>query len=107
MKKALLYLSAAAFTAHFASAALAEDYGKAYDEMKRPDEMGMKSSMMGKHDMSGTVEAIDHKTGMMKVKTGVGALDVHFPPPTIKDLKPGDSITLHLGYTKGSEMMKK
>lgn len=107
MKKALLYLSAAVLAANFASAALADDYGKAYDEMKRPDAMGMKSTMMGRHDMAGTVETIDHKTGMIKVKTGVGPMDIHFPPPTIKDLKPGDSITLHLGYSKGGEPMKK
>jgi len=73
-------------------------------------ESGMKSSAkmedrMGKHDMTGTVEKIDHAKGMIQLKTDVGTLNLHFPPPSIKDLKMGDAITVSLSYSK--TMMKK
>jgi hypothetical protein len=32
--------------------------------------------------------------------TGTGDLHLHFPPDTVKDLKDGDKITVHLGFTK-------
>lgn len=103
MKKFLFYLTAALFAGNVATAAVAADYGMKAAE-KPKGEMGMQAKMMGEHKMSGTVEKIDHKTGMMKFKTGEGDLQLHFPPPMIKDLKAGDSITVQLGYTKGGEM---
>ncbi len=69
-------------------------------------EMDHKMMMMGKHEMSGTVESIDPKTGWLKVKTGEGTLDVHFPPDSIKDLKTGDTITVHLSFSKKGGTMK-
>ncbi len=58
----------------------------------------MKSQMMGRHHMPGTVTAVDHATGIVKVDSLGMPLVVHFPPPTIKDLKVGDKISLLLGY---------
>lgn len=58
---------------------------------------------MGRHAMSGKVESVDHKTGWVKVKTDEGTLTVHFPPDSIKDLKDGETITVHLGYTRGEK----
>ena len=54
--------------------------------------------MMGEHNMPGTVTAVDHATGIVKLNSLGMHLVVHFPPPTIAGLKPGDSISLHLGY---------
>lgn len=54
--------------------------------------------MMGEHNMPGTVTSVDHDTGIVKLKSLGMNLVVHFPPPTIKKLKVGDNISLHLGY---------
>lgn len=61
---------------------------------------------MGMHSMSGTIETINSQTGWMKIKTGLGELTIHYPAPTVKDLKKGDKITVHLSYTKGEDQMK-
>jgi hypothetical protein len=55
----------------------------------------------GKHSMSGTISAIDQKTGMLTLKTGAGELKLHFPPPSIQKLKEGETITVHLSYSEG------
>jgi hydrogenase maturation factor len=57
-------------------------------------------NMVGMHEMSATVKAIDSKTGLVDVDAGGMALKVHFPPSTLKELKTGDKITLHLGFAK-------
>ncbi len=61
---------------------------------------------MGRHAMSGTVDKVDHATGMVSLKTGAGDLMLHFPPPTIKELNDGDAITVHLAYSKNSTKTK-
>jgi hypothetical protein len=55
----------------------------------------------GDHSMSGTVTDIDHQTGLLSLKTGAGELQLHFPPQAIKDVKEGDQLTVHLGFSKG------
>jgi hypothetical protein len=60
---------------------------------------GMKHQ--GEHSMSGTVTDIDHQTGLVSLKTGPGELQLHFPPQAIKDVKEGDQLTVHLGFSKG------
>lgn len=56
------------------------------------------SKMMGWHGMPSTVTSVDHTTGIVKLKSIGKKLKVHFPPPTITNLKSGDKITLELGY---------
>jgi len=58
------------------------------------------SSAMGMHDMPATVTEVDHKTGMVDVESGSMKLKVHFPAASVADLKKGDKITLHLGFSK-------
>ena len=100
-------LVAGTLLASMATTTVMADYGGA----NPGKDSGMKSSgmmekHMGKHDMTGTIEKIDQAKGMVELKTEVGTLNVHFPPPSIKDLKVGDTITVSLSYTKGKEMMK-
>ena len=57
-------------------------------------------NVKGRHLMPATVTAADATTGMVDVTAGGMALKVHFPPAAMKDLKPGDKITLHLGFTQ-------
>lgn len=63
--------------------------------------MSMTGGMMGTHQMAGTVTKINHKTGKVTVNTEAGKMDVHFPSGDIQDLKKGDTINVHLGYTRG------
>jgi hypothetical protein len=63
-------------------------------------EMKASSSAMGMHDMPATVTEVDHKTGLVDVESGSMKLKVHFPAASVADLKKGDKITLHLGFTK-------
>lgn len=63
---------------------------------------GMKAMhhMMGMHTMPATVTSVDTKTGIVEVESEGMNLKVHFPPHAVADLKTGDKITLHLGYSK-------
>lgn len=60
------------------------------------------SGMMGEHDMSGTVQKIDHKKGTFQLKTHESVLHLHFPPNAVKDVKNGDALTVHLGFKMGA-----
>jgi hypothetical protein len=57
-------------------------------------------NMMGMHDMAATVNAVDAKTGLVDVTAGGLALKLHFPPASLVNVKMGDSITVHLAFTK-------
>jgi hypothetical protein len=63
---------------------------------------GMMPGMMphGHHSVSGTISKLDHEKGMVSLQTGAGTLELHFPPQSIADLKEGDSITVHLSFSK-------
>jgi hypothetical protein len=85
--------------------ALAQDSMSPQDKMgtmASPKEhmKGMHSHMMGKHTMPATVTSVDAKTGLVEVDSEGMALKVHFPPSSVADLKTGDKITLHLGFSK-------
>jgi hypothetical protein len=58
------------------------------------------AGMMGGHDMTGTIDRIDHKTGVVKLESKPHDLELHFPPDSIKDLKKGDKITVHMSFKK-------
>jgi hypothetical protein len=64
------------------------------------DMKGMHDNMMGMHTMPATVTAADAKTGVVDVTTEGMALKVHFPPSAMASLKAGDTITLHMGFSK-------
>lgn len=70
------------------------DKGSMHHKMKRYNDNG---SM---HKMPATVTAVDSKTGIVEVNTGGMSLRVHFPPSSVATLKTGDTITLHMGYSK-------
>ena len=80
------------------------------DSAHNPDTMGAMHSgqmsgmhmknMIGMHAMPATVSSVDTKTGMVDVNAEGMMLKVHFPPPAVANLKAGDKITLHMGYSK-------
>lgn len=84
----------------------ADEYGKASSQSWDDKGMDNMPMPMGKHDMSVTVESVDHKTGFMKLKSGPGEMTIHFPPPAVKELKKGDKIKVHLSFTKEEEDQK-
>ncbi|MBS0431932.1 MAG: hypothetical protein JSS21_05960 [Proteobacteria bacterium] len=59
---------------------------------------GAAPQVMGEHTMQGTVESVS-ASGMVQVDCEGMNLRVHFPGAA-KNLKKGDKITLHLGYTR-------
>lgn len=60
----------------------------------------MSGSNDSTHAMPATVSSVDHKTGLVEVSSGGMALKLHFPPPSLTEVKSGDKITLHLSFTK-------
>lgn len=66
-------------------------------DMAAHDMMNKNPSM---HTMPATVNSVDTKTGLVEVTAGGMSLKVHFPPTSVADLKSGDQITLHLGFSK-------
>jgi hypothetical protein len=69
--------------------------------MGHMDRGAMHHDMNGSmHKMPATVTSVDTTTGIVEVTTAGMALRVHFPPASVADLKVGDEITLHMGYTK-------
>jgi hypothetical protein len=92
------------FILSLSPSASADDYGKG--NAQGWDDKTTESMPMGKHSMGTTIESIDHKTGFMKLKSGMGEMTIHFPAPAVKDLNKGDKITVNLSYTREGEKMK-
>lgn len=105
MKKISLLLISGLFAANFALPVWAEhftDYGgPTADHEKGKGKMDEKKEYkkMGRHKMSGTVDAIDYEKGMLTLKSGAPDMTLHFPPASIKNLKNGDTITVDLGFS--------
>ena len=53
--------------------------------------------MRGEHSESGTVVKIDHKSGMVSLKTEKSNLELHFEPGTIRGVN--ETLNVQLGYT--------
>jgi hypothetical protein len=62
---------------------------------------GMHGVMMkSMHMMPATVDTVDAQTGMVEATTEGMSLKLHFPPASVANLKAGDKITLHMGFSK-------
>lgn len=62
--------------------------------------MGMHKNVMGMHAMPATVDSVDQQTGLVEATAGGMTLKLHFPPSSLANLKAGDKITLHMGFSK-------
>ena len=113
MKKTILLSSSGLLAAALAISALAGDYESGRGMMKGGGMMGMKGDCMmdahgmrgdcpmaGSHSMTGKVDKIDYAKGTLMLKHGAADMLLHFPPASVKDLKNGDTITVHLGFSK-------
>lgn len=98
-------IGAAAAALALAGASLAQAGESSAMHMSGMDTPQAKAAMpaasqeLGAHAMPGTVTRVDHATGMVYVTSLGMHMAVHFPPPTIKELKAGDKILVHLGYS--------
>ena len=101
-------LSVLTLTAALTSSAVLARDPSPTDAQDRPDP-AMSAQMKGMHDMKGMdnmhtmsakVDAVDHKTGLVDVTSSGMKLKLHFPPPSLTNVNTGDTITLHLGFTK-------
>ena len=84
-----------------ATPVLAGQYGGNWNDKK----MSSDSKEMGEHHMDGTVTKVNHHTGFITVKTAEGAMRLHYPPKSIKEIKDGNKIRLYLGYSELSKKM--
>lgn len=114
MRSAFIGLAAASAFALFAGTALAQTGGGSMSgpsgSMSGPSTGGMQH--MGKsmhhmdagsasmHTMPATVTSVDAKTGIVEATSEGMSLKVHFPPASLANVKSGDKITLHLGFSK-------
>jgi hypothetical protein len=78
----------------------AADESKKSTDQAAPTAAAEPGDMMGSHDMTGKIDRIDHKTGVVKLESKPHDLELHFPPDSIKDLKKGDKITVHMSFKK-------
>ncbi|MFZ2161156.1 MAG: hypothetical protein WAW02_02955 [Sideroxyarcus sp.] len=115
MKKFTSMLGGSLLAAALALPVMADDYGRmGRDKMKDDGMMSMKGHCMmdehgmhgdcmmtGSHSMTGKVDKIDPAKGTLVLKHGAADMLLHFPPAAIKDLRNGDTITVHLGFSKG------
>ncbi|MDP1634077.1 MAG: hypothetical protein Q8L69_05275 [Gallionellaceae bacterium] len=116
MKKCVVLFSSSLLAATLVFPALADSYDKPRMGMEkmggekmgmmkgecRMDEKGMYGSCMmeGRHSMTGMVDKIDQTKGALTLKYGSSEMLLHFPPAALKEVKNGDTITVHLGFTK-------
>jgi hypothetical protein len=63
---------------------------------------GTGASRGGEHAMTGTITAINYNTGILGLRTGPGELTLHFPPPAVKELQEGETITVHFAFERGA-----
>jgi hypothetical protein len=101
-RKTLLLLGALAF-ASGTTGISAQGTPPSHD-MENMDQKAMEGmkhdKMPSMHTMPATVSSVDTKTGIVEVNSGGMSLKVHFPPASVADLKAGDKITLHMGFSK-------
>lgn len=111
MKKFVVLFGSSLLAAILVFPAQADSYRMGMEKMRgecKMDEKGMHGSCMmeGSHSMTGTVDKIDYAKGALTLKYGSSEMLLHFPPAALKDVRDGDTITVHLGFTK-EKMPKK
>jgi hypothetical protein len=105
MKTFAKVLLSALVAVSVSGAALAQDTAPSSAMSSMGNTGGMKMKMMhhgmrGMHAMPATVSSVDTKTGIVEADAEGMSLKLHFPPTSVADLKAGDKITLHMGYSK-------
>ena len=100
MRNALWLLPGALLAATLTVTGYAADESNKATSSQATTAAATTGGMMGEHDMSGTIARIDHKSGVVKLESKPHDLELHFPPDSIKDLKKGDKITVHMSFQK-------
>jgi hypothetical protein len=84
-----------------ATPVLADQYGGNWHDKN----MASGAKEMGEHHMDGTVTKVNHHTGFITVKTAEGAMHLHYPPKSIKNIKDGNRIRIYLGFSETTKKM--
>ena len=100
MKKFLLLLTSGLLAASLAAPVWAGPKGM--ENMDKVVKMAQKLKLKGVHTMYGDVTNVDHAKGKLTLTNNEAEMVLHFPPDSIKDLKPGDTITVELGFETGT-----
>ncbi len=59
--------------------------------------------LSGQHQVSGRITTIDHRSGLLTVRSeNKTTMRLQFPPNSIQNLNKGDQITVNLGFTKSN-----
>ena len=74
--------------------------GSTHGRMMHHKMMNKKMMNGSMHMMPATVKSVDTTTGIVEVDAERMALTVHFPAASVANLKAGDKITLHMGFSK-------
>ncbi|MDA8093528.1 MAG: hypothetical protein M0T84_06365 [Betaproteobacteria bacterium] len=56
--------------------------------------------VMGSHYMVGTVEHLNRREGTLELKSEPQNLKLHFPPASLRTVRDGDTLRVHLSFTK-------
>ena len=101
MKRFASTLLIAAFASAAAPASAQNDQNNMQGMNNMPGmNMSNMGTMMGSHMMKATVITVDNKTGLIDVVAGGMTLKLHFPTAALANVKAGDSVTLHLAFSK-------
>ncbi|HLP97419.1 MAG TPA: hypothetical protein VK149_03130 [Sideroxyarcus sp.] len=113
MKRAISLLGASLLAATLAVPAQAGGNDRSERGMTRAEDMtGMQDGciddagcmredcLKGSHDMTGKVSKIDRARGMLVLKHGASDITMQFPAASLKELNNGDTITVHLSFSK-------
>lgn len=99
MKKFPLLIAVAALAGSVSMAASAAESKTPAEQEYTAAPVIHESAAMGAHSMSGTIEKIDHESGEIVLKSEPMNLTLHFPPASIKDLRQGQKIVVHLAFS--------
>lgn len=92
MKKLFFLLAAAALCGSGAVPAWADDAGSEKAERI--------AYVYNELELSGTIEKIDHKSGLIRLHSEVGNVDLSFPPDDIRGFQSGDPVVVDLGFSR-------
>jgi hypothetical protein len=74
------------------------DPGDGFPPAIAPDE-----TLIGRLQVSGTVESIDCASGRLAVRAEPRLLRIEFPPSAIRHLRDGDQVTVWTKFTRGAD----
>lgn len=92
MRKPLFLLAAAVLAGSGPAPTLADDTGISQAERI--------AEVYNVLQLSGSIEKIDHKNGLITLSSVLGNVELRFPPEDIRGLQNGDPVVANLGFSQ-------